>query len=305
MPKNPSSTATEPAAATTDTVEVTPPSTATDDSVIVAAGADPRPEPTEPIDPKRAGTGRVGRRNGRGTTGAAATSTAADGPADSAATSPDPGTLSVSDVAERVGGGAGDAVPDRLWTALLAHPGATAAELATAVGVARSTVSKLLATWAEQGRVTSAAGVNARAARQWTATPDPAVAAASTTPEPAAEADPSPRPVAAAGPARRLIAPRAPTAPRSRGPRPIPRGVGEVDVGSRAARPVTRAPRGRRALPLGRRGRTGPDQLGWGPGSFADRWRSSWPSTRASTVRSRSATCCGGPRGLSRTRWNG
>ena len=74
---------------------------------------------------------------------------------------------------QSVGDSTGDAVPDRVWTALLAHPGATAAELATAVGVGRSTVSKLLATWAEQGRVTSAAGVNARAARLWTATPDP------------------------------------------------------------------------------------------------------------------------------------
>jgi hypothetical protein len=63
-------------------------------------------------------------------------------------------------------GATGDAVPDRVWTALLAHPASTPAELATAADAGRSTVSKLLAGWAAAGRVTSAAGGTARTARR-------------------------------------------------------------------------------------------------------------------------------------------
>jgi hypothetical protein len=92
----------------------------------------------------------------------------------------------VADDRDRAGADTiGDAVPDRVWTALLAHPASTPAELAAAADAGRSTVSKLLAGWAGAGRVTSAAGGTARAARRWTAVPVPAsVAPAAATPAP-------------------------------------------------------------------------------------------------------------------------
>jgi hypothetical protein len=63
-------------------------------------------------------------------------------------------------------------VPEQVWAVLLTRPGSTAAELAATADVGRSTVSKLLATWASEGTATSTPGATARAARRWTATPD-------------------------------------------------------------------------------------------------------------------------------------
>ena len=63
-------------------------------------------------------------------------------------------------------------VPEQVWAVLLTRPGSTAAELAATADVGRSTVSKLLATWASEGTATSIPGATARAARRWTATPD-------------------------------------------------------------------------------------------------------------------------------------
>lgn len=60
---------------------------------------------------------------------------------------------------------------DRLWAALCAQPGATAAELAVATGQGRSTVSKTLAVCAAEGRVDATPGATARAAHRWTARP--------------------------------------------------------------------------------------------------------------------------------------
>jgi hypothetical protein len=71
-------------------------------------------------------------------------------------------------------GGGQDAgsVRERVWAVLQAHPGTTAAELAAAARVGRSTVSKLMATWAGEDSATATAGATGRAARRWTATPN-------------------------------------------------------------------------------------------------------------------------------------
>jgi hypothetical protein len=63
-------------------------------------------------------------------------------------------------------------VRERVWAEFLTHPDVTPMELATAAQVGRSTVSKLLATWAGEGTATSTAGATGRAARRWTATPN-------------------------------------------------------------------------------------------------------------------------------------
>src|SRR5262245_48439549 len=129
MPKSSNRTATEsPTAtvATADTVDVASPSTPTDASAIVADGAEPRPSATEAVNSQQAGTRRVDRRNKRGTTAAAVRSLTADGPdVPAAASSADPDAIAASDRANGIGGNAGSAVPDRVWNALLAHPGAT------------------------------------------------------------------------------------------------------------------------------------------------------------------------------------
>lgn len=69
-------------------------------------------------------------------------------------------------------------VQDRVWEALRAHPGATAAELATEARVSRSTVTAQLDRWVTEGGVSSEPGVTTRAARRWTAEPSGPVAAA-------------------------------------------------------------------------------------------------------------------------------
>ena len=130
-------------------------------------------------------TGRAGHR---GTSGAAPVSRApipedGAGSSELAISSGPQAFLPASAGVESGDGPAAGSVPDRVWKVLLAHPGSTPAELATAGGVGRSTVSKLLANWADAGRVTSATGVNARAARLWTATP------AASTPAPQAEGE--------------------------------------------------------------------------------------------------------------------
>ena len=66
------------------------------------------------------------------------------------------------------GGVAGRA---RLWGALRACPDRTAAELAIAAGIGRSTAAKILAMWAERGHASAARGESARAARRWRAQP--------------------------------------------------------------------------------------------------------------------------------------
>ncbi|MGE0295272.1 hypothetical protein [Pseudonocardia sp.] len=95
----------------------------------------------------------------------------------------------------------GEQVQDRLWAALRAHPGATAAELATHARISRTKASTLLAAWAADGSVTAAPGATPRAARQWTATETPAPAPADTgspagsrRPDPTEQADPEPAP---------------------------------------------------------------------------------------------------------------
>ena len=130
-------------------------------------------------------TGRAGHR---GTSGAAPVSRAPTpengaGSSELAMSSGPQAFPPASAGVESGDGPAAGSVPDRVWKVLLTHPGSTPAELATAGGVGRSTVSKLLANWADAGRVTSATGVNARAARLWTATP------AASTPAPQAEGE--------------------------------------------------------------------------------------------------------------------
>lgn len=62
------------------------------------------------------------------------------------------------------------AAEDKLWAALYAHPDATAAELAMAAGIGKSTAGKFLATWAKDGSVTRTPGTakgGRRAADHW------------------------------------------------------------------------------------------------------------------------------------------
>jgi hypothetical protein len=62
------------------------------------------------------------------------------------------------------------AAEDKLWAALYARPDATAAELAMAAGIGKSTAGKFLATWAKDGSVTrtpGAASGRRRAADHW------------------------------------------------------------------------------------------------------------------------------------------
>jgi predicted transcriptional regulator len=66
---------------------------------------------------------------------------------------------------------------DKLVGALTAHPGGTAAELATEAGIGRSTATKLLAALAAEGRVRREQGGREGgkpAADRWTLTPPPA-----------------------------------------------------------------------------------------------------------------------------------
>jgi hypothetical protein len=74
------------------------------------------------------------------------------------------------------------AAEDRLRAALRHQPGATAAELATAADIGRSTTAKILAAWAADGTATSTPGATPRAARRWTATPNDDTPTADTTP---------------------------------------------------------------------------------------------------------------------------
>ena len=83
-------------------------------------------------------------------------------------------TIEPSDAA---GDHSGGSVRERVWAVLLTHPGRTPAELATAAQVGRSTVSKLLASWAREGTATSTPEATGRAARRWTATPSSTTAA--------------------------------------------------------------------------------------------------------------------------------
>ena len=67
------------------------------------------------------------------------------------------------------------AAENKLWAALEAHPAATAAELATAAGIGRSTAAKILARWASRrlvtrtrtDRTTAAGGPPGRVAERW------------------------------------------------------------------------------------------------------------------------------------------
>ena len=83
-------------------------------------------------------------------------------------------TIEPSDAA---GDHSGGSVRERVWAVSLTHPGRTPAELATAAQVGRSTVSKLLASWAREGTATSTPEANGRAARRWTETPSSTTAA--------------------------------------------------------------------------------------------------------------------------------
>jgi predicted transcriptional regulator len=62
---------------------------------------------------------------------------------------------------------------DTLWVALYDQPAATAAELALAAGIGKSTASKILAAWAKDGTVTRTSGSiegGRRTADRWTIT---------------------------------------------------------------------------------------------------------------------------------------
>ncbi|QFZ24237.1 MarR family transcriptional regulator [Saccharothrix syringae] len=64
---------------------------------------------------------------------------------------------------------------DKLWQALLANAGSTAAALSTAAGIGKSTAPKILARWANDGLVTRTAGIadgGSRSADRWSITPD-------------------------------------------------------------------------------------------------------------------------------------
>ena len=163
---------------------------ATDGGADTAAGSSPAPDAPQrahrprgpwPRGPSSRGQhgGGANRAPGRGPVRSSAPTS---GRTSGRRASADPDAPSRSTDIRSVGGrsidgrciGGRDAVPDRVWAALLARPAVTAAELSAAAGAGRSTVSKLLAAWAEAGRVTSAAGTHARAARRWTAIPAPA-----------------------------------------------------------------------------------------------------------------------------------
>src|SRR5690349_8151039 len=85
---------------------------------------------------------------------------------------PDP---SPTGAAEPIAAHPRTAAEDKLWAALDAHPAATAAELATAAGIGRSTAAKILARWAASELVTrtaptgttAAGGPPGRVAERW------------------------------------------------------------------------------------------------------------------------------------------
>lgn len=63
------------------------------------------------------------------------------------------------------------AAEDKLWAALHAHPGTTAADLATHTGLGRSTAGKILAAWARDGSATRSSVLSEggrRSADTWT-----------------------------------------------------------------------------------------------------------------------------------------
>jgi predicted transcriptional regulator len=63
---------------------------------------------------------------------------------------------------------------DRVWQALRANPGTTAAEIAVAAGVGRSTATKALARLATEGSAVRTSGPTPRAADRWQAADEPA-----------------------------------------------------------------------------------------------------------------------------------
>jgi DNA-binding MarR family transcriptional regulator len=85
---------------------------------------------------------------------------------------PDPHPI---DVSEQPTAPPRTAAEGKLWAALNAHPATTAAELATAAGIGRSTAAKILARWATGNLVTrtaattttAAGGPPGRAAERW------------------------------------------------------------------------------------------------------------------------------------------
>jgi len=90
---------------------------------------------------------------------------------------------------------------EALLGALAARPGATAAELAAAAGIGRSTASKLLATLAAQGRVQRQPGAHQdgrRAADRWTL-PTPAPTQDPGAPTPGPPASPADQPPIGSG----------------------------------------------------------------------------------------------------------
>ena len=218
-------------------------------------------------------------------------------------------------------------VPEQVWAVLLTRPGSTAAELAATADVGRSTVSKLLATWASEGTATSIPGATARAARRWTATPDnarptprprrrhvrPRASERSTLTPPARQPKPPPRP---AGRRRNSPAPTPSTTPHQACSRQTAPPAGRVEgpwrtprlTARRRARPpasLTPGPRrARRRLARGCRARTTGARPGWQLGSCGAWSRSTWPSTRGPMDRSRSGTRWGTPQVLSPMPWN-
>lgn len=66
-------------------------------------------------------------------------------------------------------GRARTAAEDKLWAALRAHPGSTAAQLALAAGIGKSTAGKFLVSWHTEGSVTrtSSTAQDKRGADRW------------------------------------------------------------------------------------------------------------------------------------------